>query len=325
MAWRRWVPDKRPTVVRAFLVGSAAAAVGVLLRLAMQPALGNDLPFITFFPALLCAAVWGGLGAGLVCLTLCCFAGIAFYLPQADLPHVVWAVLAFLVSGGLLSLVGSALAATTRQLQETQRRMEAAEADLRTLVGELAHRSRNGLTVVMGIIAQSARKGGTAQELAETVNARLGAMALAQDEVVRGGGTFAALDELLARTLSPFDLDRFVFEPSPRFEVTPETAAALALLTHELATNAVKHGALSSPSGQVHLTWKAAPGSVQVRWRERGGPPVPGPGREGFGTRLLNNALASQGGRAERRFEADGVVCEIEFPARRHPEVETPR
>jgi two-component sensor histidine kinase len=210
--------------------------------------------------------------------------------------------------------VGSALASSIRELRVSQSRLVAVEADLRTLVAELAHRSRNGLTIIMAIISQSARKAGTARELAETVNARLGAMADAQDEVVNGGGDSAALRSLLERTLSPFDLGRFRFEPSPPVHVARETAAALALLTHELATNAVKHGALSTPDGTVAVGWSAAADTVQLLWRERGGPPPGQSSGAGFGTRLLETALASHGGRAKRRFEADGVVCEIDFP-----------
>ncbi len=314
MPWRRWVPEERPTVVRAIIVGAGTAGVGVLIRFALQPVLETDSPFITFFPALLGAALWGGTGAGLICLSLCCAAALAFFFPQTDLQHQVWAVLAFLVSGGLLSLAGSVLASTVRQLRESHRQMEAAQGDLRTLVNELAHRGRNGLTVIMAIINQSARTAETAQELAEIVSARLNAMALAQDEVARRGGNSAALGDLLARTLSPFDLDRFVFAPSPTLEVLSETATALALLTHELATNAVKYGALSAPDGQVRVAWEAEQGSVRLLWREHGGPPVTEPKGEGFGTRLLKMALVSQGGRAGRRFEADGVVCEIDFP-----------
>lgn len=314
MAWRRLVPDNRPTVARAVVVGIAAAAVSVALRFALTPALGTNLPFITFFPALLAAAVWGGTSAGLLCLGLCCFTTMAVFFPQSDLLRQAAGVAAFLGSGGLLVVTGSALASTVRRLRESQRQMKAAEADLQTLVSELAHRGRNGLTVVMSIISQSARTAGTAEELAEIVNARLGSMAFAQDEVVRRGGNAAALADILKRTVAPFDLDRFVFEPSPDVDVAPETATALALLTHELATNAVKHGALAAPDGQVKVGWQATDSLVRLTWRERGGPPANSSIGAGFGTRLLDAALAPHGGRATRRFEAEGVVCDIDFP-----------
>lgn len=314
MDWRRWLPNERSSLGRALLVGAGACAIGAFVRLPVRQAVGVDLPFVTFFPALLGAGIWGGMGAGLICLALDCAVSVAFILPRSDLPHTIWALLAFVVSGGLLVLAGSALASAIRELRETQRLMAAAQADLQTLVGELAHRSRNGLTVIMSIISQSVPKADTARELAAIVNARLGAMADAQDEVVRSGGDWASLSGLLERTLSPFDLGRFDFKPSPPLQVGRETATALALVTHELATNAVKHGALSSPNGKVELGWNAELDSVPLLWRERGGPPSSEPETAGFGTRLLKSALAQHGGRAERRFEADGVVCVIDFP-----------
>jgi two-component sensor histidine kinase len=196
--------------------------------------------------------------------------------------------------------------------------MQAAEADLNTLVSELAHRGRNGLTIIMSIVSQSARKAVSAQDLENIVNGRLRAMAEAQDEVVRGGGQSALLESVLERTLTPFDMDRFIFDPSPSLEVPGETASALALLTHELATNAIKYGALSTPQGRVRIAWEVAAGSVRLRWREHGGPAVQEPHGGGFGTRLLTSALASQGGYAERRFEPDGMVCEVIFTSVPH-------
>ncbi len=314
MDWRLWLPNERPTVTRAILAGAGSAAVGALLRVPLQQAIGADLPFVTFFPVLLLAAIWGGTLAGTICLCLSWAAYYAFFEPRTDPGHVVWSLLAFIGSGGLLVFVGSALAFSIHELRNSQRRMQAAEADLRALVTELAHRSRNGLTVIMAIIGQSARTAGSAKELAEIVNARLGAMADAQDEVVRGGGDSAALRNLLERTLSPFDLGRFSFEPSPAVHVGRETSAALALLTHKLATNAVKYGASSSPDGSVQVAWQVASETVQLLWRECGGPSPSEPTNAGFGTRLIDSALAQHGGRAQRRFEADGVICEIDFP-----------
>jgi len=315
MAWKRLLPEEKPTFGRALLMGLAGVVVGVLLRVALEPALGTELPYITFFPLLLAVSVWGGTGAGLVCLGLSCVAAAVFFLPSGNVLHIANVSVAYVLSGGALALVGSALASTVRELKLSQRRMKAAEAELQTLVSELAHRARNGLTVVMSIISQSARKVSTAQELADIVHGRLNAMAEAQNEVIRGGGDSAPLGSLLQRTLAPFDLDRFVFETSPGLDVPRETATALALLTHELATNAFKHGALSHPGGRVELGWEAATGTVRLMWRERGGPPAHEPRREGFGTRLLNVALVAQGGHAERRFDPDGMVCEIAFPS----------
>ncbi len=157
MDWRTWLPNEKPNLTRAVVIGLGSGVLAGLLRLPLQLVLQNDLPFVTFFPALLAAGLWGGIAAGLICLSLGCALSVAFFLPRADITHVAWAFFAFLMSGGLLLLAGSAVASAIRELRESQRRMEAAEAQMKTLVGELAHRSRNGLTVIMSIISQSAR------------------------------------------------------------------------------------------------------------------------------------------------------------------------
>jgi hypothetical protein len=100
MLWRSWLPDHPPNFIRSVVVGSAAALLGTALRLALQPALADDLPFITYFPVLSATAVWGGMGAGLLCLVLSCAASVIWFLPRADLLHLTWSVLAFLLSGG---------------------------------------------------------------------------------------------------------------------------------------------------------------------------------------------------------------------------------
>ena len=227
LAQKAWLPTERPTFARAILVGILGAGVGAIVRLPLQEAIGSGLPFVTFFPAIMGAALWGGVTGGLVCVALSCAVSLAVFSPASDPTHLAWSIVAFAAAGGLLAAVGSALASSIRELRSTQRRMETAEADLRTLVAELAHRSRNGLTVIMAMVSQSARNAGTSAELAKLVNARLGAMADAQDEVVRGGGNSAALRSLLERTLIPFDLGQFSFQFSPDVHVPRETAAAL--------------------------------------------------------------------------------------------------
>jgi two-component sensor histidine kinase len=85
---------------------------------------------------------------------------------------------------------------------------------------------------------------------------------------------------------------------------------------HELATNAVKYGALAGPQGRIAIRWcpdPDRPGFVRLIWREFGGPPVSEPERSGFGTRMLGRAFAVSGGEAEVRFLPDGVVCEMAF------------
>jgi two-component sensor histidine kinase len=102
--------------------------------------------------------------------------------------------------------------------------------------------------------------------------------------------------------------------------VPANTVVSLSLALHELATNALKYGALSVPAGRVSLSWrlvgKGAGRRLLLRWAERGGPPVTPPEHRGFGSRLIEQALGPDlGGEVRLAFEPTGVVCEIEAPA----------
>jgi len=128
------------------------------------------------------------------------------------------------------------------------------------------------------------------------------------------------LPEVAWRSLAPFGADK---DGSGKFTITgdgfelkPKPALAIAMGLHELATNAVKHGALSATGGKVDLAWKVKANDVlQLRWIERGGPRVTPPSRIGFGRRLVERGLAHElAGSARIDFNPDGVVCEILIP-----------
>jgi two-component sensor histidine kinase len=238
-------------------------------------------------------------------------AGILFFAPED--PLLPWALGSFAFSGGFLVLVGAAMADTVRALRATQARERAATAELQTLVGELGHRGRNAIAVFSALVTQSLRSAGSLEEGERIIAARFDALARAQDEVVKAGGGATLVSSLVPRTLEPFDLARFEIDLRSEGAIAAEAATALALILHELATNAVKYGALST-NGHVQISCLDTATSAVIRWQELGGPPVLAPSATGFGERLLKVGLHSHGGRAERRFEETGVVCELELP-----------
>lgn len=288
-------------------------------RWAVASTLAYNLPFISYFPLLLVASIWGGARGGIIALCVSAvLAGNLFFRP--DDPLRPWALGSFVISGGLIIAAGSLLGEAVRVARDRERRLEATEARLRTLVGELAHRGRNAITVLMAVVSQSIRRAGSLEEAEQIINARLDALGRAQDEVLKGDGGPTSISALLSRTLEPFDLTRFELDDDGTAMVDPDAAAAICLVIHELATNAVKYGALST-RGRVRVTCRGDTGRSRVEWRELGGPKVEPPEARGFGHRLLQMALSPHGGRATRRFEPDGVVCEIEIPTADVPAV----
>lgn len=207
---------------------------------------------------------------------------------------------------GAYQVVGTTLDNTDRHEAEERRSL---------VIGELAHRAKNGLQVMMAIVAETARSAQTVGEFEKTLTARLDSMAQAQDLVTAAGGRPIQLSDLVARALTPFGLERFRLTAEiGALTVRGDVTAGLALLLHEMATNAVKYGALSKPGGLVALKAEdAGPGMAALEWRERGGPAVEPSSRRGFGSRLLQAALRQEGGRVEADFRPEGFRARMEF------------
>ena len=311
LAWRAWLPDRAPKVWEAILLGAGLAAAATAVRVGVHGALGRELPFITYFPALVAASALGRYAGGVTCLALASVAVLVLPIPFDA--SALWAIGAFWIAGGLVIAVGAALSDTIGDLRRSRAGLTEAQGRLQTLVGELAHRNRNALFVIMAIVSQSARSAQSAGEAERIINGRLEALVRAQDVVLKGGAA-ADLQQLVERALEPFELARFDITPGPPVQMEDDVAIGLGLLFHELATNALKYGALSRPAGRVRIGWTAGPDDARFTWREEGGPAVAAPTREGFGARLIGTALVPQGGKAERRFEPGGVVCELSIP-----------
>ena len=114
-------------------------------------------------------------------------------------------------------------------------------------------------------------------------------------------------------TIGAIDGERFHWN-GPEVDLRPEPALHLALVLHELVTNAHKYGALSAPTGRVELEWRLTNDQLVLDWRERGGPPVAPPSRRGFGTALIERSLRSDGGSAQPHYGAEGMGWTLTLP-----------
>jgi PAS domain S-box-containing protein len=191
------------------------------------------------------------------------------------------------------------------------------------LVNELNHRVKNTLAVVQSLAAQTARGAPDLAAFGAAFQRRVLALARAHDLLTRGDWTGAPLREVVRAGLAPMDMDaaRVDLSASGAADAVlpPGAAVTLAMAVHELAANALKHGALSVPGGRVSVACRTAAesgGAAVVEWVERGGPPVAGPpSRRGFGLRLLERGLAAQAGvGADLRFEPEGLRCTLRLP-----------
>jgi two-component sensor histidine kinase len=185
----------------------------------------------------------------------------------------------------LASVARSAMRSRLRQY-EARELLERYEL----LARELQHRTKNLLAVILSIAGASLREGGDGQE---AFIARLHALAAAQDLLMEGDGRGAFLFDIVQAITGSFG-NRTAID-GPQVHLSPTLAQGFALVVHELATNAAKHGALSREEGSISIGWevavKADTTTLLFKWRERGGPLVMSPKRKSFGTVLLERAL----------------------------------
>jgi PAS domain S-box-containing protein len=201
---------------------------------------------------------------------------------------------------------------TERKRQERHREL---------LVNELNHRVKNTLATVQSFALQTLRHAGTLAEGRDASEARLMALSKAHDVLTQEHWERASLDNVVTNAIAPYSGDghesRFQMA-GPIVRLRPKAVLALSIALQELATNAVKYGALSNSTGRVEITWRLIPGDpprFQLRWTESGGPSVEAPRKRGFGSRLLEHGLARDlAGEVRLSFARRGIVCTIDAP-----------
>jgi two-component sensor histidine kinase/DNA-binding response OmpR family regulator len=182
------------------------------------------------------------------------------------------------------------------------------------LTREVDHRARNALAVTQSIVRLT--RAGTIKSYIAAVEGRVGALSRAHTLLSESRWEGADLDRLVDEELSPYrtSVDKIAAR-GPQVSLRPVTAQILALALHELATNAAKYGALSSPAGKVKLTWDLQAGGLTLQWAETDGPAARAPAAQGFGTRIITASVASQlGGHAVFDWRPEGLHCTLSIP-----------
>ena len=200
---------------------------------------------------------------------------------------------------------------------DTKRRR--AEETQRLLIGELNHRVKNTLATVQSLAEQTLRSTESPQAFATALRSRLFAMARAHDLLTRERWEGASLEDILRAALAPWLQESRITLSGPYLHLGAQQTLALTMAFHELASNAVKHGSLSLPEGRLRVIWEDGD-EVCIEWTESGGPPVSPPQKQGFGSRVLNRALAAElGGSVELDFHARGLRCVVRFERDHEP------
>jgi two-component sensor histidine kinase len=280
--------------------------------MALAPWLSDTMVFPTYYPVALIGTLLFGWRGGLLIILTSALSADFFFMPPAYNFAIhardIAGVLVFVITDGIIVLSGGLLRSALVRLQAAHER----EA---LLNAELQHRLKNTLAVIHGLVSQTARSAprdvGAFRTLLE---GRLLALASAHDVLSTGRWESCELTEIVERALAPFAATGRIAVRGQQSVLRAECCVPLVLALHELATNAVKYGALSAETGAVELSWTIESGAnamARLCWRETGGPTVAKPSRRGLGSRLLTS---QSGLDVALEFNPAGLICEIKAP-----------
>jgi PAS domain S-box-containing protein len=214
---------------------------------------------------------------------------------------------------------GRVIGAVNMLIDITERKR--AEAEQKALLDELNHRVKNTLATVQSLAAQTIRGSTVPQDVRQAFEARLIALSKVHDQLTRQRWESADLQQIVSDMVEPYRswAPGGIELQGEHVRLGAQTALTLAMIFHELATNAVKYGSLSSAAGRLSVSWKLTNGGrpprLSIDWRESGGPAVSKPARRGFGTKLVERGVEQElRGSAQMRFEAAGLHCTMEIP-----------
>jgi PAS domain S-box-containing protein len=223
----------------------------------------------------------------------------------------------FWARGELLPLRGAEEVVGFLKIMRDRTEQRQAEELQELLNVELVHRVKNLFAMLQSIVSQTLRDDVNVGEARESILSRLEVLSGAQDALLTGFRSGTSVRVVLERALRVHEHNRGadITIEGPHVALPAATAMSLALITHELATNAVKYGALSDPAGHVDVHWREAAteggSGLELSWRETGGPPVEAPTRKGFGTRLIEHGIPAADSRVELRFPPEGLTCTL--------------
>ncbi len=205
-------------------------------------------------------------------------------------------------SGNILGAVNCFQDVTERKRSERQ---------ITTLAGEAEHRAKNILATVQATVHLS--QSDSAEGLKQAIDGRINALAKVHALFAQSRWAGAELSSVAEQELAPYLRDG---EPRARMDgphvlLPPNTAQAVAVILHELSTNAAKYGSLSMPDGHVELTWSRAADGLVLHWIESGGPAAHKPTRDGFGTSIIDRMIGELKGQIHRDWRAQGLACQI--------------
>src|SRR6266481_4686419 len=302
---RGWhgVSDVSPLASLGFAASCLALATAARWGLAQ---IRPDVFFTPYLPAVFFATALGGLRTGVLTAVAAGALGITvnFGGTAVDLARIVLMLIFWVVCGLTIWGVEHYRSIVTRQRQIAKRLIEE-ESYRKLVVEELQHRLKNKSSTIHAVLHQVLEN---QPQVWASIDSRIRSLSATDDLIARVDGTGCDIKDLLLSELGPYGHVRFNLN-GDRLFLPAKLAVSLALIFHELATNAGKYGAFSSARGLLQVSWTLSDDRLNLTWDETEGPVVDNVGAAGFGTKLLKSALSPFDGKTEIAFLKSGVHC----------------
>jgi two-component sensor histidine kinase len=295
-----WRKGLRPRSLSALVFAIACVAIATVVRLGLGFISPDSAVFALFCASTLVAALVGGAAAGIFASVLAGVVAYCLFVPPGFMLEQLVSLALYVTSSVIIIWAAESYRRLMARLRE--------ERNTRQLLSrELAHRIKNMLASVQAIICQSLRD---QPDVLDKISARLAALGATNDLLIKSEWYGASLRDILTAEMAPYGTSRYV-PNGPPVDCPASFALLLALVFHELATNAAKYGALSVAGGYVAVTWTSRDGKLDLEWQERGGPKPAPPERTGFGTQLLRSGAKQFHWVVDVNYEPTGLRCRV--------------
>ncbi|CCE03389.1 HWE histidine kinase domain-containing protein [Bradyrhizobium sp. STM 3809] len=303
-----WRGERQATLAWSCIFAILCLAIATAIRFGMAQ-IRPDIFFTPYIPAVFFATAIGGSGVGLATAILGAALGLALDFGGGPADGARLALMAmYLVAAALVIWGVSHYRGLALKQREIARRLTEEEQYRKLLLDELHHRLKNKTSTIHAVLHQVLYD---QPQVWSRIDQRLRALATADDLIARADGQGCDLKDLLMSELGPYDHVRFDLN-GDRLFLPAKLAVSLALIFHELATNAGKYGAFASPRGFLQVSWTIQDDRLKLTWDETEGPPVGEVGKPGFGTKLLKAALSSFDGGTDTTFLPTGIHCTMQ-------------
>jgi two-component sensor histidine kinase len=305
---RGWQGTSQPSP--PFSIGFAifCVALATLARWCLS-LIRPDVFFTPYLPAVFFATAFGGFRIGLATAVAGGTLGVILNFSDVSTDLARLALLAiFLAVAGLTIWVVEHYRSVALDQRKIAKRLIQEEEYRKLVVDELQHRAKNKLSTIHAVLHQVLHD---QPQVWASIDQRLRALSATDDLIAKVDGTGCDIKDLLLSELGPYGHVRFTLNGEPLF-LPAKLAVSLALMFHELATNAGKYGAFSSLRGLLQVSWSVSDDRLTVSWDETEGPAVGALGKAGFGTKLLASALRPFDGKTEIAYLKTGIHCTMQ-------------